>query len=1282
MSLAAVRSRIQKSSLWIYRLLTWGVLAAGLAFAATILVLRYWILPDIASYRDDIAQTLSRAAQQRITIGGISANWDGLRPQLALAQVVVHDAAGRPALELPRVDATLSWRSAARLQINFHSLDIFRPVLTVRRDSGGAITVAGIPMNVEAKGDGGFSRWVLGQRDIEIHDARLVWNDEMRAAPPLELEQLQLRIVNSGDRHRLALRALPPAALASPLDVRADLTGEDFQSLAQTLTGQLFLHVDHVDIAAWRQWVDFPVHFPQGAGALRSWFTFARNELRSIIADVQLRDVRARLGDELPELDMPQLGGRFTWKMTTDGFEVTTRKLAFTTGDKLNLPPVDLRLQLGGALASGGYMRGDLQANALELAPLVQLADRLPLAGEVRKTLSEFAPNGSLYDLSLRWNGPWPRPATYALRGRFHELSLAKQDVFPGFSGFSGNIDGTEKGGTLHLVTQKAMLDMPKLFRERLRFDTLTGQLSWTNAAQGVELRLSNFAYANTDLAGTLFGTFRVAADGPGVADLTGHLTRGVANRVTAYLPITVAKRSRGWLDRAFVAGSSNDVKFRLKGDLRDFPFADERSGIFEVAAKVSGGELHYGDRWPRITGIEGDFLFRGKRLEMNAREAVIANVRLGKVRALIPDLVYSDEVLQISGEAEGATADFFAFIDQSPVRTMINDFTEGMSARGRGRLGLKLTLPLQAIATSKVSGNFQFIDNQLSLAAGMPPLEQVNGRLEFTESAVRVPKATAAFLGGPLTVTAGSQRDAAVNIRFQGRINADAARRAGGVEWVRHMRGSTDWRGTLVVRNRNVDLMVDSSLQGLAVNLPAPFTKTAVEEMPLRVERRITGPRSDRLAVTVGGLVAAVLHRSGEGKAARIERGTVRFGEGVIAEPEKPGIAVSGAIPVIDLDGWLAMLGDSGPGGISLAGVDLRIGELEWFDRRFAPLTLTAAQQAGALQINIKGRDVEGAMSWRSQGKGRLTARLRRLALPAKDARVVAAMAPIEAPDTRSPDLPALDVVIDEFHLASLALGRLELQATPQQSDWRIERLRLSNPESVLNLDGVWQSWLTRPGTQVNVRLEVSDIGRFLTRLGYPEGVRRGIAKVEGNLSWAGSPQRIDYPTLSGNFVLDAGKGQFLKLEPGIGKLLGILSLQSLPRRITLDFRDIFSEGLAFDEIVGAIKVGKGIAMTENLRITGPAARINMSGQVDLARETQKLRVKVNPQLSDTVSVAGALIGGPVAGVAAFIAQKLLKDPLDQIASYEYDVTGSWSDPQVVKVERPPVSTTTEGNP
>lgn len=1277
MAPVAMRRWIQSSSLWIYRLLTWGILAAGFLFAATILTLRYWILPDIAAYRDDIAQTLSRAAQQRITIGGISANWDGLRPQLALTQVVVHDAAERPALELPRVDATLSWRSAVRLQVDFHALDIYRPVLTVRRDARGGITVAGIAMNLDSRDDSGFSRWILGQRDIEIHEARLVWNDEMRAAPALELDRLQLRIVNSGDRHRIALRAVPPAALASPLDVRADLRGGDFQSLSTALTGQLFVQFDHVDIAAWRQWVDFPVHFPQGTGALRAWFTFNRNALAGIIADAQLHDVKTRLGDGLPELDMLQLGGRFSWQQVAGGFELSTRKLAFTTGDRLVLPPVDLKLRLGDAGAEG-YRRGEFQANALELAPLLQLADRLPLADGLRKSLVAYAPAGGLYDLSLRWSGTWPQLATYSVRGRFNELSLRQHETHPGFSGFSGNIDGTEKGGTLHVITQKAMLDLPALFRERLRFDTLTGQLAWARTAGGTELRFSNFAYANADLAGTLFGSYRTVADGPGIADLTGHLTKGLAQRVTAYLPLTVAKGSRGWLDRAFTAGSSNDVKFRLKGDLRDFPFADDRNGIFEVAAKVSGGSVNYGEAWPRITGIEGDFLFRGKRLEMNARQAVISNVRLGNVRARIPDLLHDQELLQISGEAEGATADFLEFIARSPVSAMINNFTEGMRAQGQGRLGLKLTLPLQEINNSKVSGTYQFINNQLVPEPGFPPLEQVNGRLDFTESGVRVPNATAVFLGGPLTVTAGTQRDAAVSIQFQGRINADAVRRAGGVEWIRHMRGATDWRGSLTMRNKRVDVVVDSTLQGLAVNLPAPFTKTAVETVPLRVERRYTGPQQERITVTAGSLVSALLYRRGDGKDARIERGTVRFGAASPAEPERPGIAVSGVIKRLDFSEWLALGGESGRGGTpNLSAVDLQIGEMRVFERRFADIALKAALQAGTLQINVSARDIEGTLAWRGQDKGQLTARLRRLNLLAADphgaAPVVPAAAP--APESRAPELPALDVTVDELQIAGRTLGRLGLVARPQQRDWRIERLVLITPESQLTVDGTWQSWLTQPRVQANVRFEVNDIGRLLTRWGYPEGVRRGTAKIEGNLAWSGSPQSLDYPSLTGNFVLDAAKGQFLKLEPGIGKLLGILSLQSLPRRITLDFRDIFSEGLAFDEIVGAVKVVKGVASTDNLRITGPAARINMIGQVDLARETQVLRVKVNPQLSDTMSVAGALIGGPVAGVAAFIAQKLLKDPLDQIAAYEFDVTGTWSDPVVAKVERPQVS-------
>jgi uncharacterized protein YhdP len=140
------------------------------------------------------------------------------------------------------------------------------------------------------------------------------------------------------------------------------------------------------------------------------------------------------------------------------------------------------------------------------------------------------------------------------------------------------------------------------------------------------------------------------------------------------------------------------------------------------------------------------------------------------------------------------------------------------------------------------------------------------------------------------------------------------------------------------------------------------------------------------------------------------------------------------------------------------------------------------------------------------------------------------------------------------------------------------------------------------------------------------------------------------------------------------MGKLLGVLSLQALPRRITLDFRDVFSEGFAFDTIAGTGRIQNGVLSTDNLKLAGAAAQVAIAGDVDLARETQRLTVRVQPTLSAGVSAGAALlflanpIVGAAVGAGSLLAQKVLKDPIEQMFSYEYLVTGSWSDPLVTR--------------
>jgi uncharacterized protein (TIGR02099 family) len=1254
--------------LWVYRVLTWCVLAVGLAFAGAVLTLRYWVFPNIDQYRDDIARIVSEGVGQKVTIGSIYAQWEGLRPQFVLERVTVHDAQGRPALELSRVDNTVSWLSVPALDLRFHALDIYRPTLSVRRDARGVVSIAGVELS-EGEGGNGFADWLLRQGDVEVHDAAIVWIDEARDAPPLVLESLYLHLLNSGRRHRFGLRATPPPELAAPLDLRGDLRGGSVAELSDW-NGSIFLQLDYVDIAAWRTWVPFPIELPRGAGAVRAWLKFSRDRLVETVADVRLSDVNTRLAADLPMLDLSRLSGRVGWKHSDEAVEFSTSKLRLTTTGGLTLPPADFLLRVSTPEAK--KQGGELRADSLELAPLVALADHLPLGDEARKQLAEYSPKGTLRDVVLGWSGEWKGPRQYSARGRFLRLSLNRSGRIPGFSGVNGQVEATERGGTLTLNSQKAGVDMPLVFRDPLEFDALSVQVSWARTGGETELWLNNVAFSNAHLDGSVSGIYRTERATSGSIDLTGRLTRADARFVSRYIPLTVAQSTRHWLDGAFLAGRSNNVTVRLKGKLADYPFPDNRGGVFQVTARIADGALHFADGWPEIRNIAGDLVFRGNSMNLNAWQGAIFGARLANVRVDIPQLSGGNEVLNVSGEAEGPTGEFFAFIEKSPVSGMIDDFTRGWKAQGAGRLALKVALPLSGPAKPKIAGAYQFADNTITISPELPVVEQASGRIEFTETAVKAQN-KGFVLGGPVTVSATTSSDGTVNIGVQGRINTDVARRAGGPPWVQRLRGATDWRAIFTARKRSADLLIESNLQGLAINLPAPFAKTAAEVWPARFERRALSAGQDRFNLVVGDIVNANLVRRIEGKAQTIARGDVRFG-GATAETDRSGVWVSGTVKALNLDGWLDLIG-SGPGGtrIEWGGVDVSVGALDALGWRFVGLSAKASVQNGEWHAAFSGKELDGEATWQPQGRGRLVARMRTFAIPGSSP-VAAPAADRGAPSRVEPqDLPALDIVAEQFLIKDTQYGRLELSAEPEGRDWRLQRLALTNPDGNLALDGVWKQAQPRPLTQATLRLEISDIGKELKRLGYPEGVRGGTAKLDGSLTWSGAFYELDYPTMSGNLKLEAAKGQFTKLDPGIGKLLGVMNLQSLPRRVSLDFKDVFSEGFAFDEISGAARIDNGTAATENFRVRGPAATVVMNGTVDLAHETQHLKVRITPQLTESVAVAGALVGGPVAGVAAYLAQKVLKDPFGQLATFEYEVAGNWSDPTVKRVRTPP---------
>jgi uncharacterized protein YhdP len=269
--------------------------------------------------------------------------------------------------------------------------------------------------------------------------------------------------------------------------------------------------------------------------------------------------------------------------------------------------------------------------------------------------------------------------------------------------------------------------------------------------------------------------------------------------------------------------------------------------------------------------------------------------------------------------------------------------------------------------------------------------------------------------------------------------------------------------------------------------------------------------------------------------------------------------------------------------------------------------------------------------------------------------------------------DLPALDLIADSFSLRGKEFGSMQIIARHEGADWVLERVAMRNLDSSLIAKGLWRTG-AGANTSLSVDVEASDVGRMLERFGQPGLVKGGNAKAQASVNWNGDPTAIDYASLSGRVEVHAADGQFLEIDPGVGKLVALMSLQMLPQRITLDFRDVFSKGFKWDHVDATAQISRGVLDTQDLRMLGSAADVVLKGQADLAHETQDLRVRVTPKLGNTAATVVGVIN-PVAGIVTFLGQRALKDPLGQMFAFEYGITGSWADPKVAKLS-PTIST------
>ena len=1384
---------------WVSRALLWAVLAAWLLVTVLWATLQLWIVPRIGEFRPALEARASSALGVPVQIGQITARSDGLVPSFELQDVRLLDARGQQALRLPTVMVSMTPRSLWRA--GFEQVSIERLELDIHRLPNGSVEVAGLSLGQQGGGDNSAALdWFFAQREFVIRGGTVRWTDDYAPSlpalgtatsttatqkpPPLELRELDLVVRNGSRAHQMRLDATPPAQWGSRFSLRGSFREPLLSAHSgawQTWTGQMFADFAQVDVSQLRRYASLGVDITAGRGALRLWADVAGGTVQSVASDLALAEVEARLGAGLEPLALQSITGRITVKRTPAQIDFAAERLQFFTRDGLHWPTGNVAVTVREATdkQSAG---GELRADALELAALAQIANRLPLGAHAHQALTSLAPKGLVEGLQAQWQGKPEAIGKYSLQATVSQLEIAAQRSTavlgsgtnvheapgrPGLRGARVELRATETGGTARVQISQGALDMPGVFEEpSLPMDQLSADVNWKIAGPRIEVNIPSLKLSNADAQADLkvaWHTLDSATKGgaerfPGTLDIQGNLSRVQGPRVYRYLPLGVPKFTRDYLREALVAGTADTMKIRIRGDVRDMPARTPREGEFYIAGPVNNATFAYAPKlpgqsasreysnFPALQQMSGELVIDRNTLEVrNARGRIAGapGIQITQAQARIPDLHTSTTVV-VSAEARGPLGDMLDVVNSSSLSALTGQILSKASASGNAELRLRLNLPVTAIERSKVQGSVTLVGNTAQLSPLVPALTGARGVVGFNESGIGPTVVQGRFLGGDVRIEgngrpttdngarppggpgAAAPADVSAAFRIQGVVSAEGLREArelGGIaRLAQSANGAAAYTAALVVRRGVPELQVSSNLQGMALGLPAPLGKTAEALLPVRFENSLLQNGStpanasataqklqDQIVLEVGKLAAIAYQRDISGAQPRVLRGSVAMGleQGESAPMPDEGVVANINLSRVDVDAWEAALSKASGVNIAQASsgrsasadpalaylpnvIAVRASELVIEGRTLHRVVVGGSRDGLTWRANLDARELNGYVEYRQPGgagAGRVYARLARMEI------AQSTQTDIENTLDEPPaNVPALDIVVEDLELRGKRLGRVEIEAVNRGAaqaqreggvrEWRLNRLNVSLPEGTLTASGNWAAVgaTGTPGsgaaserrrTVMNFKLDVGNAGELLKRLGQPGVFRAGRGKLEGQVAWLGSPLALDYPSMGGQFNVNIENGQFLKADPGLAKLLGVLSLQSLPRRLALDFRDVFSDGFAFDFIRGDVRIDQGVANTNNMQMKGVNAGVLIDGKADIAKETQDLKVTVVPEINAGTASLFTTFINPAVGLGTFLAQLFLRRPLIAANTQEFHIDGSWVDPKMVKVER-----------
>jgi uncharacterized protein (TIGR02099 family) len=1239
-------------------LIFWSLIASALGLL-TVRLLLY----AVDNYKAELAAEISKRVEAPVTIGHLTTHFHRFSPQLVLEDIAI--ATSKNDNELPSIQL-----KELRLGINLIDLIVSRDLLssswialvgaklTVKRQADGSIAIVGL------KAGSGKPLWLLQGRKYQVLQSTLTWQDEQKHGKSLIFDDVNIVIKNQGDRHRVNILMNLQENQGESLRASLDINGNIFEPLA--ITGAGFIEGKTLHLPEWVT-IALPLgmNVKSGSGDFKVWGEWQHSHIISMTGDIQATHLQLSRKNKT-DFNSTHFSTLFFLRKQDQQWQFDIEHFLLETANKKYPASV---LSMSGVSADDSLLHKiALSMPQVDLQQVASIAQFFaPLADDQAKLLTQAQPKGTLEDFTVSADLDSKQ---LAINGKFTHLSIAPVSSLPGIENLTGQIDGNEQQGSVRLTTDHAQLKHPTLFRNPIPIDKLNGILTWQQTADEWTLASSMLNVDSPDIhSKSRLQLIIPKTDKPVSMDLQTAFSGKNMAKASTYYPVSVMDAGLvDWLDHAFIGGNVPKGDVLFYGNLIDFPFKNGQ-GVFQAIFQAKQLELIYHPDWPHLTELAGEVSFSQNSLQVTIAQGKTHKLNIKQTEITIPVLDKCDRI-QVKGAFVATITDTLDFLQKTPLKLPINAVSNAITTQGNTEVNLALTVPLINIPP-KIEGTATINNVSLTINALDLLIDKMTGELKFNEQGIYTDNINAVALGYPVKF-AIKHDDQKTTISTTGRTGIDELSKQFKLSGWSVATGVSDYKLQLQLpyNNSPSELTVQSTLAGIKLDLPDGLAKTSEQQRALSLGFSLVDKPILPISVNYDNKLKAALNF--DTKQQRLQSGQVLIGTGTVGKAPESGLKLEINSEQLDLQNWLALgfsFAQNNPA--TAASTTAPIDEIKihsdsalWQKTPLGLFDLSLKPNGKQWIGIVNSRDGKGKITipFNLTGENRITLNMDELDLSLvnqldnKNTEQAAALTPAA--------MPLLTLTSQKTRWQGVELGQLNLVTERISNGIAFKNVTLNSDLQKLTLSGDWQVNGKQSITHAQGRLDMPRADELFKRLDINKDFTKTNGFIDFNVQWQGAPQQFSLALLQGSLDAELKEGRLLSVEPGFGRILGVLAVAQWIKRLQLDFGDIYEEGLTFNSITGHFDLAQGKARTTNLIVDAVPAKITLTGDTDFLRRTVDYTVMVAPKSADAVPIAGTIMGK----VASLIGKSLTgKDQDGFFFGSQYLVSGKWGNVQVI---------------